>query len=123
MVLKEQGLTFESIPDKDQRVLLRENTNISTGGDSIDMTDDVDSSYKRIAEAMARIIDVQITGIDLIIPDIHKPSTANQPGYTLIEMNYNPAMNMHAYVYKGKGRRVTQDVLNLLFPEIPKRSN
>lgn len=123
MVLKEQGLTFESIPDKDQRVLLRENTNISTGGDSIDMTDDVDSSYKRIAEAMARTMDVQITGIDLIIPNIHKPSTANQPGYTLIEMNYNPAMNMHAYVYKGKGRRVTQDVLNLLFPELPKRSN
>lgn len=87
------------------------------------MTDAVDPSYKRIAEAMARTIDVQITGIDLIIPDIKQPSTHIKPGYTLIEMNYNPAMNMHAYVYKGKGRRVTQDVLNLLFPELPKRRN
>lgn len=118
LMLKGQGYTIESIPEKDKRVYLRENSNISTGGDSIDVTDEIDESYKKAAIRMTETIGAKISGIDLIIPDPTIPSENEQHGYTVIEANFNPAMHMHAYVYKGKGRRLTMDVLNMLFPEL-----
>ncbi len=118
LMLKEQGYTFDSIIEKNKKVYLRENSNISTGGDSIDVTDDVHVSYKIIAEKMSKALDVKVTGLDLIIPDITLPSTEENPGYTVIEANFNPAMNMHAYVQKGKGRRLSKKVLEMLYPDI-----
>jgi len=118
LMLKEQGLDFDSIPEEGQTVYLRENSNISTGGDSIDFTDEMHESYNAIAVGIAEALEVNVTGIDLIIPDYQKPSTAEEPGYSCIEANFNPAMNMHAYVTKGKGRRLTKGILEMLFPEL-----
>lgn len=117
LMLKEQGYTFESVPSEGETVYLRENSNISTGGDSIDFTDKMDESYKKIAAEMAEPIGVRVTGVDLIIPDYTIPSTDEHPGYTCIEANFNPAMHMHAYVFEGEGQRLTKGILNMLFPE------
>ena len=121
LMLKEQGYSFDTVPEKDVQVFLRENSNISTGGDSIDFTDEMHKSYNAIAVGIAETLDVKVTGIDLIIPDYEMPSTADKPGYSCIEANFNPAMNMHAYVTKGKGRRLSQGVLAMLFPELLKK--
>lgn len=118
LMLKEQGYTFDSVPAEGERVLLRENSNISTGGDSIDMTDDMDESYKKLAVEMAKALEVKVTGLDLIIPDIARPSTKDKPGYVVIEANFNPAMHMHAFVQEGKGRNLTRKVIDMLFPSI-----
>src|SRR5699024_436347 len=118
LMLKEQGLTFESVPEEGQTVYLRENSNISTGGDSIDFTDEMNESYNAIAVGIAKALDVKVTGIDLIIPDYKVPSTKENPGYSCIEANFNPAMNMHAYVTKGEGRRLSKGILEMLFPEL-----
>lgn len=120
LMLKEQGYSTESIPEKGTVVYLRENSNISTGGDSIDVTDEMHDSYKELAVKMAEAIEANVTGIDLIIPDLTQPSTIQSPGYTVIEANFNPAMHMHAYVYKGKNRRLTKEILIMLFPELTK---
>lgn len=118
LMLKEQGYTFDSVPEKDVQVFLRENSNISTGGDSIDFTDEMHETYNDIAKGIAKAIDVKVTGIDLIIPDYQLASTKENPGYSCIEANFNPAMNMHAYVTEGRGRRLSQGVLAMLFPEL-----
>lgn len=118
LMLKGQGYTVESIPKIDTIVYLRENSNISTGGDSIDVTDEIDESYKQAAVAMSEIIGAKVSGIDLIIPDTSIPSTKEHLGYTVLEANFNPAMHMHAFVYKGKGRRLTMGILDMLFPEL-----
>src|SRR5699024_1646141 len=93
LMLKEQDLTFDSIPEKGKTVYLRENSNNSTGGDSIDFTKEMDESYNAIAVGIAKALDVKVTGIDLIIPDYKIPSTEENPGYSCIEANFNPAMN------------------------------
>ncbi len=118
LMLKGQGYTTESIPKADTIVYLRENSNISTGGDSIDVTDDIGESYKQAAIEMSKIIGAKVSGIDLIIPDPTIPSTKEHLGYTVLEANFNPAMHMHAFVYKGKGRRLTMGILKMLFPEL-----
>ena len=118
LMLKEQGLTIYSVPEKEQIVYLRENSNVSTGGDSIDMTDVIDDSYKQIAIDAVAALGAKICGIDLIIPDKDVKGARDSLTYGIIEANFNPAMHMHVYPYAGQGRRLTMDVLKLLYPEV-----
>ncbi|WP_461203389.1 bifunctional glutamate--cysteine ligase GshA/glutathione synthetase GshB [Enterococcus sp. N342-3-1-2] len=122
LMLKEQGYTIGSVPPEGQIVYLRENSNISTGGDSIDVTDDFNEDYKAIAAAAVAALGAAICGIDLIIPDKTKPADS-EGAYGIIEANFNPAMHMHVYPYSGAGQRLTMSVLRLLFPEVFDASN
>ncbi|KPG70672.1 bifunctional glutamate--cysteine ligase GshA/glutathione synthetase GshB [Enterococcus sp. RIT-PI-f] len=122
LMLKEQGYTIGSVPPEGQIVYLRENSNISTGGDSIDVTDDFNEEYKAIAAAAVAALGASICGIDLIIPDKTKPADS-EGAYGIIEANFNPAMHMHVYPYSGAGQRLTMSVLRLLFPEVFDASN
>lgn len=115
--LKEQGYQFDDVLAKGQKVYLRENSNISTGGDSIDMTDAIGEDYKTIAVQAAKALGAEICGMDLIIPD-YQQAASSPDAYAIIEANFNPAMHMHAYPYQGQGRRLTLSVLQLLFPDL-----
>ena len=117
--LKEQGFTPISIPPRDVIVQLRANSNISTGGDSIDMTDQMHESYKRLAVDISKAMGAAVCGVDLIIPDLTKPAQPNLQSWGVIEANFNPMMMMHIFPYAGESRRVTLDVINMLFPELP----
>ena len=117
MFLKAQDKDFEYIPGNDETVFLRENSNISTGGDSIDFTDDIPDSYKQIAVKAAQALDVKITGLDMMITDIRQEATNDN--YAIIELNFNPAIHIHCHPYKGKNRRLNEKLLDLLgFPII-----
>ena len=116
--LKEQGLAVDSIPAKDQLVQLRANSNISTGGDSIDMTDEMHDSYKRLAVGITKAMGAAVCGVDLIIPNLKKPAEASLSSWGVIEANFNPMMMMHIFPYAGKSRRLTQNVIKMLFPEL-----
>ena len=112
MFLKAQGLDFESVPEKDEQVFLRENSNISTGGDSIDYTDDIHQSYKDIAVEATKALNVQITGLDMMIKDFKVP--VSEDNYTIIELNFNPAIHIHCYPFKGKNRRLNEKILDAI---------
>lgn len=115
--LKEQGLRIDSIPSKGQIVQLRANSNISTGGDSIDMTDEMHPSYKQLAVGITKAMGAAVCGVDLIIPDLKQPAQPHLQSWGVIEANFNPMMMMHIFPYAGKSRRVTQNVIHMLFPE------
>ena len=116
--LKEQGLTIDSVPAEGQLVQLRANSNISTGGDSIDMTDEMHPSYKELAVGITKAMGAAVCGVDLIIPDFKKPAENSLSSWGVIEANFNPMMMMHIFPYAGKSRRLTQNVLKMLFPEV-----
>lgn len=110
--LRAQGMDFESIPASGLTVYLRENSNISTGGDSIDFTDIVHPGYKEAAVRAAQAVGARICGADLIIPDTSK---APSPGsYSIIELNFNPALHIHDFPHTGENRHVEAKVLDLL---------
>ncbi|WLV24619.1 bifunctional glutamate--cysteine ligase GshA/glutathione synthetase GshB [Aciduricibacillus chroicocephali] len=117
LMLKAQGHKIDSIPKNGETVYLRENSNVSTGGDSIDVTDQISDDYKKIAVDAVAALGAKISGIDLIIEDITVPAS-DKGAYGIIEANFNPSMYMHIYPYKGEGRRVTTDILRYVFPEI-----
>jgi len=112
MFLADQNLTFDSIPIADEIVYLRENSNISTGGDSIDFTDDIHQSYKDIAVKATKALDVEITGLDMMITEVKAPAT--EENYAIIEMNFNPAIHIHCYPYIGENRYLNEKVLDSL---------
>lgn len=116
--LKEQGLMVDSVPEKGRTVQLRANSNISTGGDSIDMTDQMHESYKQLAVGIAHAMGAKVCGVDLIIPDLTQPAQPNLASWGVIEANFNPMMMMHIFPYQGKSRRLTKNVINMLFPEL-----
>ncbi len=107
-----QGKDFSYIPQRDETVFLRENSNISTGGDSLDFTDEVSAEYKRIAIEAARAVGAKICGADIIIRNIKE--APNPSNYSVIELNFNPALHIHDFPYKGENRHVEKHVLKLL---------
>ena len=112
MFLESQDRDFETVPDDGEVVYLRENSNISTGGDSIDYTEKIHLSYHQIASRAANALGVRITGLDMMIEDIHQ--CASMGNYAIIEMNFNPAIHIHCFPYEGKNRHLDKALLNQL---------
>lgn len=107
-----QDKNEHTVPGLDEVVYLRKNSNISTGGDSIDYTDNVVDAYKSIAVKAAKAAGAKICGADIIIQDVN--AAPNQTNYAVIELNFNPALHIHTYPYHGKNRRPAKAVLDLL---------
>ncbi|NFG42000.1 hypothetical protein FDC58_10115 [Clostridium botulinum] len=91
-------------------VYLRENFNISTGGDNIDYTNDIPERFKNIALKYSKAIGANICGIDMIIKN-HRDETCD---YGIIELNFNPAIHIHSYPYVGAERKISNEILKLL---------
>ena len=119
LMLQQEGYTPEDILPKGKKVNLRGNSNISTGGDSIDVTETMDSSYKQLAANMATAMGAWVCGVDLIIPDTNLKASKGKSNCTCIELNFNPSMYMHTYCYQGPGQIITGKILAKLFPEVP----
>ena len=111
-ILASQNLTIHSIPAKGIQIFLRYTSNISTGGDPIDCTDEIASGYKDIALYATRTSGAKICGVDMIIKSPKHAPTKNN--YSIIELNYNPALFIHAFPYIGKKRNVAKPLLQLL---------
>jgi len=113
--LKQQGISFDSIPKKGQRVFLRYTSNICTGGDSIELTDTAHESVKKIAiKVLDSIPGLTYCGIDLITKDITRDISRN---YKIIEVNNMPSLSLHHYPYMGKSQNAGAALIDLLFPE------
>ena len=121
LMLTQQGYAPDDILPEGKKVNLRRNSNISTGGDSIDVTETMDSSYQELAAAMATSMGAWACGVDLIIPDKTQPASKEKPHCTCIELNFNPSMYMHTYCAEGPGQAITPKILDKLFPEVTTR--
>ncbi len=114
--LLQQGKDFNTVPAEGEQVFLRRNSNISTGGDSIDYTDEMSDVYKAIAIKATKAVGAKISGVDMIIkgsitsPDMNHP----EENYSLIELNYNPAIHIHGFPYQGRNRHAEKHILDLL---------
>ncbi|MDP3965653.1 MAG: glutamate--cysteine ligase [bacterium] len=110
-ILAEARLTPDSIPARGKKVYLRRNSNVSDGGDPLDIPD-MPQTYKNITLKAAASAGANICGVDMIIRNPKKPPQANN--YAVIELNWNPAIFLHVYPYKGKARDVGGAVLDFL---------
>ncbi len=105
-----QNLKVTSVIASGETVYLRNNSNISTGGDSIDRTDEVDEYYKNLALDAVKCLGVNICGVDLISDDFKSKNAK----HAIIELNFNPAIHIHSFPYVGKERDVANAILKAL---------
>ncbi|HEY9402129.1 MAG TPA: cyanophycin synthetase [Pyrinomonadaceae bacterium] len=111
--LLKHGLSFEQVPEAGERVFVRETGNLSTGGTAIDVTDDVHPEVRRLCERAARVIGLDICGLDLIAADIAQPL---QAGNGFIEANAAPGLRMHTAPTHGQPRDVGGAIIDTLYP-------
>jgi cyanophycin synthetase len=113
-MLDEKGYTLETVPPKGELVLLKPTANLSTGGTSTDVTDLVHPDNIFMCERIARIIGLDICGIDIMAPDLQVPIAQN--GGAVLEVNAAPGFRMHIEPSEGLPRNVAEPVVDMLFP-------
>jgi len=112
--LARRGYTLDTVPPAGEMVLLRSTANLSTGGTSIDRTDEMHPDNVTACEMAANIVGLDIAGIDVLTPDISVPFREN--GAVIIEVNAAPGVRMHTHPSEGKARNVGAAVIDMLYP-------
>ncbi|MCZ2104249.1 MAG: cyanophycin synthetase [Comamonadaceae bacterium] len=108
-----EGLTPESVPAQGQRIVLRHNANLSTGGSATDVTDDVHPEIAARAVEAAQTIGLHICGVDVICESMLKP--LEEQGGGIVEVNAAPGLRMHLSPSYGKPRNVGAPMIHTLF--------
>ena len=114
-MLEDKGYTLETIPAMGELVLLKTTANLSTGGTSTDVTDEVHPVNIFLAERIARIIGLDICGIDIMAHDLKTSLMEN--GGAVLEVNAAPGFRMHVEPSEGIGRNVAEPVVDMLYPK------
>ena len=115
IMLDEKGYTLETVPPKGELVLLKPTANLSTGGTSADVTDEVHPTNIFMCERISKIIGLDICGIDIMAADLRAPISEN--GGAVLEVNAAPGFRMHIDPAVGLGRNVAEPVIDMLFPK------
>jgi cyanophycin synthetase len=113
--LAKQGYVADSVPPKGQRVTLRNNANLSTGGAATDVTDDVHPEVAARAIAAAQMVGLDICGVDLVCDSVLKP--IEEQGGGIVEVNAAPGLRMHLSPSFGKGRAVGEAIVSTMFAD------
>jgi len=113
-ILSEKNLSLDSVLKDGEELHLKRTANLSTGGTSTDVTDLVHPYNVFLAERIARIIGLDICGIDIMTPDISMPLHEN--GGAVLEVNAAPGFRMHVAPADGLPRNVAEPVVDMLYP-------
>ena len=113
-LLERQGYTLETVLPKGEICYLRATANLSTGGIAVDRTDDIHPENVWLAQRVAKIVGLDIAGIDIVTEDISRP--LREVDGVIVEVNAAPGFRMHVSPSRGIPRNVAGAVLDMLFP-------
>jgi cyanophycin synthetase len=111
--LATQDLQADSVAPVGQRVVLRHNANLSTGGSATDVTDDVHPEVAARAIEAAQMVGMDICGVDIVCSSILHPLEPQGGG--VVEVNAAPGLRMHIAPSFGKGRAVGEAIVASMF--------
>jgi len=113
-VLGKQGYELTSILPQGAIAYLRATANLSTGGIAVDRTDEIHPENVWIAQRVAKLIGLDIAGIDVVTDDIRKP--LKEVDGVIVEVNAAPGFRMHVAPSRGLPRNIAAPVIDMLFP-------
>jgi cyanophycin synthetase len=114
-VLERQGMSLDTVLRDREIAYLRATANLSTGGIAIDRTDDLHPYNVWLFERVAKIIGLDIAGIDVVTEDITKPLPETDG--VIVEVNAAPGFRMHVAPSRGLPRNVAAPVIDMLYPK------
>ena len=112
--IREKGYELDSVLPEGEILHLKTTANISTGGTAIDRTDEVHPENVFLFERIAKIIGLDVAGVDIIAENVSEP--LRESGGGIIEVNAAPGFRMHLSPSEGIGRNVAEHVIDMLFP-------
>ncbi|MCX7571972.1 cyanophycin synthetase [Tumebacillus sp. DT12] len=112
--LARAGLAIGDVPHNGEQVMLRDNANLSTGGTAADRTGEIHPSVADVCKRAARIVGLDVCGLDLVCPDISRPFDERKSA--IIEVNAAPGIRMHTRPSTGEPREVGERILDMLYP-------
>lgn len=107
--LKKQGLVPESVPAAGKKVLLKRNGDLTT-----DVTEQVHPVVAEKAVLAAKVVGLDIAGLDIIAEDISRP--LEEQGGVIVEVNAGPGLSHHVAPLYGKPQPVGDAIIDMLFP-------
>lgn len=113
-IIKDAGMTLKTVLSEGEWMGLKDTANLSTGGTSTDVTDIVHPYNVFMAERIARIIGLDICGIDIMTTDISTPLP--ETGGAVLEVNAGPGFRMHLAPSEGLPRNVAGHVIDMMYP-------
>jgi cyanophycin synthetase len=113
-MLAKKGYTLDTVIADKEELWLKPTANLSTGGTATDVTDYVHPSNVFMCERIARIIGLNICGIDIMADDLSVPIKEN--GGSVLEVNAAPGFRMHLDPTDGLPRNVAEPVIDMLYP-------
>jgi len=108
--LERQGLTPDAVPEAGQAVLIQRNGNVA-----FDVTDTLHPDVVETAVLAARVIGLDVAGIDLVAEDVSRPLA--EQGGAIVEVNAGPGLLMHLKPAEGAPRPVGRAIVDHLFPD------
>ena len=115
--LYRQNMSLDYIPNKGEKVILRENANLSTGGIAVDCTDDVCDENIDYCIRAAKALGLDICGVDICTEDISIP--IDKQNGIVMEVNAAPGIRMHHFPSQGKKRDVGKAIVDMLYEGRP----
>jgi cyanophycin synthetase len=113
--LKKQGFEADSVPPSGTLIFLRNNANLSTGGSATDVTDEVHPEMAARAVSAARMIGLDICGVDVVAESVLYPLEDQNGG--VVEVNAAPGLRMHLNPSFGKGRAVGEAIIANMYAD------
>jgi cyanophycin synthetase len=113
-LVRKQGYALDDVPPEGTSVKLAATGNMSTGGISIDRTWEAHEENVEIAEEAARVVGLDVAGVDFLAPDISQP--VRETGGAIVEVNAAPGFRMHTHPTEGEPQFVAKHVIDELFP-------
>jgi D-alanine-D-alanine ligase-like ATP-grasp enzyme len=109
--LKKMGYSLESVLSKNSQVSLLDNANLSTGGDSVDVTNSIHPGFCKIAKELTRDMGLRIAGVDIMVLEGDITKNPKKCSYYIIEINAAPGLDH--YVTTGKVQRKNVEAMYL----------
>ncbi|HET6398162.1 MAG TPA: cyanophycin synthetase, partial [Candidatus Thermoplasmatota archaeon] len=114
-LLAKHGMTLQTVPAAGERVVLKGTANMSTGGTATDVTDEVHEDVRTACERAARMVGLDIMGLDIVASSIAEPFEESRGA--IVEVNAAPGLRMHVQPTFGRPRDVTGPIFDMLFPD------
>lgn len=109
--IKSLNYDYTSIPAEGEIIYLRSKSNVSRGGDPIDVTHKIPEEMKQIAENVPKAIEgLDICGLDMIIDEEYKNAV-------ILEVNTKPMIGLHVFPIAGEPIDVISPIIDYYFPE------
>jgi cyanophycin synthetase len=113
--IAKRHMDVTTVPRQGQRVVLRNNANLSTGGSATDVTEDVHPDLAASAVTAAKMVGLDICGVDIVCEAVYRP--LEEQGGGVVEVNAAPGLRMHLNPSYGKSQPVGDAIIHMMFPD------